>query len=82
MLLYYILVSCSVVGLFLDLITESSDRKSADESTNHLIDVVFSLVVTSEALFSLINGDDMYMTYEEMSLNNQYAWVFSQVILS
>jgi len=40
-----------------------------------------SLVVTSEALFSLINGDDMYMTYEEMSLNNQYAWVFSQIYL-
>ncbi|CAK8685590.1 unnamed protein product [Clavelina lepadiformis] len=36
-------------------------------------------VVTSEALFSLINGDDMYMTFEEMSRKSKVAWVFSQV---
>jgi len=41
--------------------------------------ILRSLVVTSEALFSLINGDDMYMTYEEMSNDSQVSWVFSQV---
>jgi len=40
-----------------------------------------SLVVTSEALFSLINGDDMYMTYEEMGQENRAAWMFSQIYL-
>uniref|UniRef100_F6PR01 Uncharacterized protein n=1 Tax=Ciona intestinalis TaxID=7719 RepID=F6PR01_CIOIN len=38
-------------------------------------------VVTSEALFSLINGDDMYMTFEEMAKTSNLAWVFSQVYL-
>ena len=38
-----------------------------------------SPIVTSEALFSLINGDDMYMTYEEMSKKSTLAWTFSQV---
>ena len=38
------------------------------------------LIVASEALFSLINGDDMYMTYEEMNKKSFATWVFSQVI--
>jgi len=40
-----------------------------------------SLIVASEALFSLINGDDMYMTYEEMSKKSFATWVFSQIFL-
>nr|XP_039266797.1 mucolipin-3-like [Styela clava] len=40
-----------------------------------------SLVVTSEALFSLINGDDMYMTFEEMSKTSTAMVVFSQIYL-
>nr|CAB3263701.1 mucolipin-3 [Phallusia mammillata] len=38
-------------------------------------------IVTSEALFSLINGDDMYMTYEEMPRGKVTPWVFSQIYL-
>ena len=37
--------------------------------------------VTSECLFSLINGDDMYMTYQEMSTISTPAWVFSKIYL-
>ena len=37
--------------------------------------------VTSECLFSLINGDDMYMTYQEMSTVSGPAWVFSKIYL-
>lgn len=40
-----------------------------------------SLVVTSEALYSLINGDDMYMTYEEMSSESPLMVVVSQIYL-
>ena len=35
--------------------------------------------MASEALFSLINGDDMYMTYEEMGKKSYATWIFSQV---
>uniref|UniRef100_H2YV77 Polycystin cation channel PKD1/PKD2 domain-containing protein n=1 Tax=Ciona savignyi TaxID=51511 RepID=H2YV77_CIOSA len=38
-------------------------------------------VVASEALFSLINGDDMYMTFEEMAKTSKLAWIFSQIYL-
>jgi len=40
-----------------------------------------SLIVASEALFSLINGDDMYMTYEEMGKKSYATWIFSQIFL-
>ena len=39
----------------------------------------YRLIVASEALFSLINGDDMYMTYEEMGKKSYATWIFSQV---
>ena len=37
--------------------------------------------VTSECLFSLINGDDMYATYTGMSKASMPAWVFSKIYL-
>ena len=37
--------------------------------------------VTSECLFSLINGDDMFATYKGMSSASQAAYVFSKVYL-
>ena len=35
----------------------------------------------SECLFSLVNGDDMYMTFLEMSRDNYELWVFSKIYL-
>ena len=39
------------------------------------------LSVTSECLFSLLNGDDMYTTYRDMSETPTAIWVFSKVYL-
>ncbi len=36
---------------------------------------------TSECLFSLLNGDDMFATYNEMSQASMGAWVFSKIYL-
>ncbi|KAM3865524.1 mucolipin-1a [Diretmus argenteus] len=40
-----------------------------------------SLSMVSECLFSLINGDDMYVTFSEMQESSTLVWVFSQVYL-
>ena len=37
--------------------------------------------IASEALFSLLNGDDMYNTYEEMSNMSTPVWIFSKIYL-
>ena len=39
------------------------------------------LMITSECLFSLVNGDDMYNTYIMMSQDSQAAWIFSKIYL-
>lgn len=36
---------------------------------------------TSENLFALLNGDDIYNTYQEMSRTSSAAWIFSKVYL-
>lgn len=36
---------------------------------------------TSENLFALLNGDDIYNTYQEMSHMSKPAWIFSKVYL-
>uniref|UniRef100_A0A1A8S1G9 Mucolipin 1 n=3 Tax=Nothobranchius TaxID=28779 RepID=A0A1A8S1G9_9TELE len=40
-----------------------------------------SLSMVSECLFSLINGDDMFVTFAEMEHTNTLVWTFSQVYL-
>lgn len=40
-----------------------------------------SLSMVSECLFSLINGDDMFVTFAEMEQSGTLVWVFSQVYL-
>ncbi|XP_061088589.1 mucolipin-1a [Conger conger] len=40
-----------------------------------------SLSMVSECLFSLINGDDMFVTFAEMQTGSTLVWVFSQVYL-
>ncbi|NXY00630.1 MCLN1 protein, partial [Centropus bengalensis] len=40
-----------------------------------------SLSMVSECLFSLINGDDMFVTFAEMQQNSYLVWLFSQVYL-
>ncbi|CAN9505952.1 unnamed protein product [Ophioblennius macclurei] len=40
-----------------------------------------SLSAVSECLFSLINGDDMFVTFAEMEQSGALVWVFSQVYL-
>ncbi|CAB1344892.1 unnamed protein product [Coregonus sp. 'balchen'] len=40
-----------------------------------------SLSMVSECLFSLINGDDMFVTFSEMQESSMLVWVFSQVYL-
>ncbi|XP_041641269.1 mucolipin-1a isoform X2 [Cheilinus undulatus] len=40
-----------------------------------------SLSMVSESLFSLINGDDMYVTFSEMQESSTLVWLFSQVYL-
>lgn len=40
-----------------------------------------SLSMVSECLFSLINGDDMFVTFAEMQETSTLVWLFSQVYL-
>lgn len=40
-----------------------------------------SLSLVSECLFSLINGDDMFVTFSDMQESSTLVWVFSQVYL-
>ncbi|XP_067472030.1 mucolipin-1b isoform X1 [Thunnus thynnus] len=40
-----------------------------------------SLSTVSECLFSLINGDDMFVTFAEMEHSGALVWIFSQVYL-
>lgn len=40
-----------------------------------------SLSMVSECLFSLINGDDMFVTFSEMEQSGTLVWIFSQVYL-
>lgn len=40
-----------------------------------------SLSKVSECLFSLINGDDMFVTFAEMEQSNTLVWIFSQIYL-
>ncbi|XP_075318704.1 mucolipin-1a isoform X2 [Odontesthes bonariensis] len=40
-----------------------------------------SLSMVSECLFSLINGDDMFVTFAEMQDASSLVWLFSQVYL-
>ncbi|KAK2833897.1 hypothetical protein Q5P01_017786 [Channa striata] len=40
-----------------------------------------SLSMVSECLFSLINGDDMFVTFAEMEQSGSLVWIFSQVYL-
>ncbi|KAL4657962.1 mucolipin-1-like isoform X1 [Arapaima gigas] len=40
-----------------------------------------SLSMVSECLFSLINGDDMFVTFAEMQDSSTLVWVFSQIYL-
>ncbi|XP_055854654.1 mucolipin-3-like [Episyrphus balteatus] len=40
-----------------------------------------SLATTSECLFALINGDDMFATFATLSSNSSLLWVFCQVYL-
>jgi hypothetical protein len=40
-----------------------------------------SLSSTSDAMFSLINGDDMYATFVNLETESFYIWLFSQIYL-
>ncbi|KAM4747424.1 mucolipin-1 [Rhinophrynus dorsalis] len=40
-----------------------------------------TLSMVSECLFSLINGDDMFVTFSEMQNSSYLVWVFSQLYL-
>jgi hypothetical protein len=40
-----------------------------------------SLSSTSDAMFSLINGDDMYATFTNLETESFYIWLFSQIYL-
>ncbi|XP_028454289.1 mucolipin-1 isoform X2 [Perca flavescens] len=40
-----------------------------------------TLSMVSECLFSLINGDDMFVTFAEMQHSGTLVWVFSQIYL-
>ncbi|XP_063304452.1 mucolipin-1 isoform X1 [Pelobates fuscus] len=40
-----------------------------------------SLSMVSECLFSLINGDDMFVTFSEMQQSSNLVWLFSQLYL-
>lgn len=37
--------------------------------------------MVSECLFSLINGDDMFVTFSEMQNSSYLVWMFSQLYL-
>lgn len=47
----------------------------------HLPSQFRSLSMVSECLFSLINGDDMFVTFAEMQQNSYLVWLFSQIYL-
>ena len=40
-----------------------------------------TVTITAECLYSLVNGDDMYMTFAELSNSNLAVWIFSKVYL-
>eukprot|EP00731_Ephydatia_muelleri_P025043 Em0017g126a len=40
-----------------------------------------NVVVTSECLYALLNGDDMFATFKAMGTSSTVAWVFSKVYL-
>jgi hypothetical protein len=40
-----------------------------------------SLSSTSDTMFSLINGDDMYATFANLETESFYVWIFSQIYL-
>uniref|UniRef100_A0A8C5NG73 Mucolipin-1-like n=1 Tax=Gouania willdenowi TaxID=441366 RepID=A0A8C5NG73_GOUWI len=40
-----------------------------------------SLSMVSECLFSLINGDDMFVTFSELQESSTMVWLFSQIYL-
>jgi hypothetical protein len=40
-----------------------------------------SLSSTSDTMFSLINGDDMYATFANLETESYYIWLFSQIYL-
>lgn len=40
-----------------------------------------SLSTVSECLFSLINGDDMFVTFAEVERSSTLVWIFSQIYL-
>ncbi|XP_048473819.1 mucolipin-1a isoform X2 [Rhincodon typus] len=40
-----------------------------------------TLSMVSECLFSLINGDDMFVTFSQMQQKNTLVWLFSQLYL-
>ena len=40
-----------------------------------------TLNVAIECMFSLINGDDMYATFDEMSDKSTVVWIYSRIYL-
>ena len=40
-----------------------------------------SLMSTSECLFSLINGDDMFATFSSIPMSSMSVWVYSRIYL-
>ena len=40
-----------------------------------------TLSTTSETLFGLINGDDMYATFANIETESVYIWLFSEIYL-
>jgi hypothetical protein len=40
-----------------------------------------TLSTTCDALFSLINGDDMYTTFANLETESIYIWLFSEIYL-
>lgn len=54
------------------------------ESLHFLFVVAFQfrqMSTASECLFSLINGDDMFVTFSATVTNNQFVWYYSRVYL-
>ena len=53
-----------------------------ESSSFHCLNIQFrDPIVTSDCLFSLINGDDMFATYKGMSKAPTAAYIFSKVYL-
>ncbi|KAG7216140.1 hypothetical protein INR49_028988 [Caranx melampygus] len=85
---WYILLIVSdvftIVGSFIKIGIESKNLSSYDVcgillGTSTLL--FRSLSMVSECLFSLINGDDMFVTFAEMEQSSTLVWIFSQVYL-